>query len=544
MSKPAAVPSRRGPLMALHERFEGLGIATQIGVAGGVFALVTGAVVGRWGAGGLPAAWLAAGSAALAAGIAAVLAWRTRRALVSVSTAARALARDDAPDERDIPLETANLEVRAATVQLRRMVEAARRRQRALEARNLALTSQLAHRTHELTTLQDLSIGLATKTDLHELVDEALGALEQTMEYTSASLWARDRRDDGDARSDVVLLGYRTGESVPMPAAGELTGMRLSRTNLQRYEQIERERKPLIENHARQSLFSWFWSKVTDDARSSVLYRASRSWTAVPLGFRDQVLGVMRVDHEEPGYFDPERVRLLTAVGSQTALAMRHAQLMSRERDMAVVAERNRISRELHDAVSQTLFAANLLAGTLVRTAERDPPPDAAAIRAQVQALERLNRGALAEMRLLMFELRPDALREMALADLLQQALEALEARGEVVVESSLDRRDGLDPQVRIELYRIAQEALSNVARHSGATRAALHLQAGGPGQGVLRITDNGRGFDPALPVPGHFGLENMRSRAQAIGASFRLTSVPGHGTELLVELGAAAPHE
>lgn len=539
-TRDAAAP-RRGPLGGLRDRFDALGIATQVGAGGAAAALFAGGAASHWGLGGVSPGLAVAASALLASGVGVWLARRTAHALDALSAAARVLARDDAPEDREIPLEVANAELRSATAHLRRMVDAARRRQRALEARNLTLSNQLAHRTHELTTLQDLSIGLATKTDLHELVDEALGALEQTMEYTSASLWARD---DSAGRQDVVLLGYRTGESTAVPAGGDLKGMRLSRTNLQRYEQIERERKPLVENHARQSLFSWLWSKVTDDARSSALYRASRSWTAVPLGFREQVLGVMRVDHEAPGYFDPERVRLLTAVGSQTALAMRHAQLMSQEREVAVMAERNRISRDLHDAVSQTLFAANLLAGTLVRTAERDPPPSAASIRAQVQALEKLNRGALAEMRLLMFELRPDALRELPLADLLQQALEALGARGEVVVESSLDRDDGLAPEARIELYRIAQEALSNVARHSGATRAELRWQVRAPGHAVLRIADNGHGFDPAQPVPGHFGLENMRSRAQAIGATFQLTSEPGRGTELLVELGAPARHD
>ena len=518
----------------LRRRFDSLSLPVQVALAGGTVAALAGAAAWRWLAVGGPVA----ASALLATAGCAWLAQRNARALHEVAGAARVLTREDAPEDREIPLEEASAELQLATTQLRRMVEAARRRQRALEARNLALSRQLEHRTHELTTLQDLSIGLATKSDLRELVEQALGALEQTMEYTSASMWAR--QGGSTERGQVVLLGYRSGQGMDAPVADDLTGMRLSRANLQRYEQVERERKPLVENEARQSLLSWLWSRVTDDARSSRLYRASRSWMAVPLSAREHVLGVMRVDHHEPGYFDAERVRLLSAVSSQTALAMHHAQLLAQERDVAVMAERNRIARDLHDAVMQTLFAANVMAGTLGRAVERNPAPDAATVQEQARALEKLNSAALAEMRLVMFELRPDALQRTPLAELLGHAVEALRCRGSFDVDTSLSREDALGAEVRIQLYRIAQEALSNVARHSGASRVEVQWHVHGPQDATLRIADDGRGFDAALPVPGHFGLENMRTRAQEIGAGFSLASTPGEGTELRIELKPA----
>jgi len=333
-------------------------------------------------------------------------------------------------------------------------------------------------------------------------------------------------------------MGYRTAANADSGAAvaDNLRGMRLSRANLQTYEQIERERTAIIENRARQSLLSWLWSKVTDDSRTAALYRATRSWMALPLKFRDNVLGILRVDHNETDYFDSERARLLTAVGSQAALAMRHAQLMLQEREVAIIAERNRIARDLHDAVSQTLFAANVMAGTLARTLEREPTMDVALVRERAAALERLNRGALAEMRLLMVELRPDALEQAPLADLLKLAIEALSCRGEIRVESTLARDDPLPPSARIQVYRIAQEALSNIGKHSGATQAVVQWQVDGE-RASLRIADDGRGFDPGHSRPGHFGLDNMRSRALEIGARLTITSAPGEGTELKVEL-------
>ena len=526
-------------LATARRLFNERSLAAQIGAAG--LLAGGGAVATAWAlsAQAMPAMLAAAAAALGATLLGAAVGRRAGRALRDMADVALVLRRDDAPETLELPLCEHSGELQLASANLRRMFEAARRRQRALEERNATLERHLAARTHELSTLQDLSIGLAHSSDVASLVDEALGALGQTMDYASASLWARGEREAG---GHVVLLGYRAEASGSPSDTQDLTGMRLSRGNLHRYEQIERERRALIENRARQSLFSWLWSKVTDDARSSELYRASRSWMAVPLRYQDAVLGVMRVDHREPDYFDAEKARLLTAVSSQTALALRHAQLQEQQREVAVAAERNRIARELHDAVSQTLFAANVLAGTLARSAERETPLSAQEVAAKAQVLERLNRGALAEMRLLMFELRPDALPRTPLAELLRHAVEALSCRGDIEVDARLADGDQLPPAVRVQLYRIAQEALSNVARHSGASQCQIEWTASGPGEASLSITDNGAGFDVDAPRPGHFGLENMRSRAHEIGATLTIHSTPGQGSKVQVAW-AESPH-
>ena len=482
---------------------------------------------------------------AAGAGAAARLAQRSSIALQQLAEAARALRREEGSDEVQLPLLLANPELRLASQSLRRLVDHARNQRRALQARNAQLGTQLQQRTHELSTLQDLSVGLAGTDDFHGLVDEALKALEQTLEYSSASVWARDRRGDG---SQVVLTGYRSNDPQGAAAASDdpdgagaatsLLGKRLSRSNLQRYEQIEQSRVPLIDNNARQSLFSWLWEKVTDDASTSRLYRSTRAWMGLPLRFRDEVLGVMRVDHQEPGWFDAERARLLGAVCSQTALAMHHARLLVQEREVAVVAERNRIARDLHDAVSQTLFASNVIAGTLAKQAAKGIALDPARLQSQAASLERLNRGALAEMRMLLFELRPDALEHQPLADLLRHPIESLSCRGDMQVLADLASRDSLAPATRVQLYRIAQEALSNIGRHSGARQVQVSWLPGDPGGALLRIADNGQGFDTGQAHPGHFGLENMRSRAADVGATLILTSQPGQGCEISVHFG------
>lgn len=512
---------------ALH-LLDRLPLYGQVLLVGGLASAAVASLMWFQGA-GKAVPWVA-GSGLLVTGLAALLARRAGHGLLEIAAAARVLTRDDPALPAQIPYKSATAELHEASLALRRMVDAAKARQQALEARNAALGVQLQSRTLQLSTLQDLSIGLAQQGDIHALVGDALGALQQTMDYSSASVWARANLAP---RQPVVLMGYRSQEgSIAGLGLSELTGLRLSRSNMQRYEQMEADGQPMVENQPRQGLLAWLWEMVTDDARTSALYRNTRAWMAVPLKVHERVLGVLRVDHSVPDTFDEERVRLLSAVASQTALAMRHAHLLAQERDVAVMAERNRIARELHDAVSQTLFAANLLAGTLARTEDLDET-----LRGQAQTLERLNRSALAEMRMLMFELRPDALHGARLTELLQQAVEALAGRTDIRSSVQLEAGDGPPPAQRVQLYRIAQGALSNIARHSGARNVHVSWTQPSTGSGRLRIADDGCGFDPETDRPGHFGVENMRERAAQLGAQMRLNSAPGEGTEIIIEL-------
>lgn len=526
-------------MQALHSGFERLTAPWQV--------LLTGALAGSSllalqlalpatgssDAAGLHPAWWTLLAVAACAAAAAWPALRLRRAHEQLAGAARTLAADDVSDTGDdahLPYLHPSEDLHRLTLALRRLVDVTRQKRQELEARNAALGAQLQTRTQQLGTLQELSEGLARHTEMGALVGEALHALEQTLEYTSASVWAREGLDGG---APVVLMGYRSqAEELSGTTLDGLQGLRLSRANLQRYEQMEADAQPVIENRPTQSLLGWLWAMVTDDARTSALYRSTRAWMAVPLKVRERVLGVLRVDHGEPDYFDPERARLLSAVANQTALAMRHARLLEQQRDVAVTAERNRIARDLHDAVSQTLFAANLLAGTLGRSDTLDE-----AARGQVRTLERLNRSALAEMRMMLFELRPDALEGVRLPELLQHAVEALAGRGGVEVTTEIMAEPAPPAAQRMEIYRIAQEALSNIGRHSGASHVHVGWTVDSAGHGRLHIVDDGCGFDTDADKPGHFGLDNMRQRAAAIGAELTIHSAPQEGTELILNV-------
>ena len=197
----------------------------------------------------------------------------------------------------------------------------------------------------------------------------------------------------------------------------------------------------------------------------------------------------------------------------------------------AVVAERNRIARDLHDSVTQTLFSASVIAESLPRLVQRNPDM----LVAHLEQLRQLTRGALAEMRMLLLELRPAVLTQMSLKDLLKHLVEATAGRGRVAIDLTVDERGKLPSDVQVALYRIAQEALNNVARHSAATRAAVNVRHF-EDRVELCISDDGKGFDACHIGPEHLGLKIMHERAEEIGATLSIESrVGGCGTSVEV---------
>ena len=148
--------------------------------------------------------------------------------------------------------------------------------------------------------------------------------------------------------------------------------------------------------------------------------------------------------------------------------------------------------------------------------------------------LRRLSRGALAEMRILLLELRPASLLEKSLGQLLQQLAESVEGRSRIQVTTSVVGDQIFPDDIQLAVYRIAQEALNNVIKHSEATRAMIGLYHE-PGQLTLSVRDNGCGIDPNMAVGGGFGLENMEERARQIHAKLTVASQPETGTEVSV---------
>jgi len=230
-----------------------------------------------------------------------------------------------------------------------------------------------------------------------------------------------------------------------------------------------------------------------------------------------------------------ELVRTRTAELSEANLRLR-AEIGEREKvedrlaqravEAAVEEERNRLARDLHDAVTQTLFSASLIAEVLPRLWRKDRTEG----QRRLDELRELTRGALAEMRTLLLELRPAALIEAELGELLNQLAESITGRARIPVTLRQAGQCDLPSGVKIALYRIAQEALNNVAKHAPTSQAEIHLHCQ-PNQVVLSIVDDGPGFDPVNLPPESLGLGIMKERAEVIGAELKINNQAGQGT-------------
>ncbi|HEX6052914.1 MAG TPA: GAF domain-containing sensor histidine kinase [Gemmatimonadaceae bacterium] len=273
---------------------------------------------------------------------------------------------------------------------------------------------------------------------------------------------------------------------------------------------------------------------------------------AVPILFGDSVLGVLNVETDEP--LAESDAELLQLVADQMGVAISNARLHAVARELAANEERNRLARELHDSVTQLLFSVTLIAQSLGAAWRRDPAEG----ERRVERLLQLSQTALAEMRALLNELRYADVGDDAAAASVARAAAVLGRHGLV---GALRRRvrdlaaDGLSVTLHtrgyvplpkdqeFELFRIAQEALHNVAKHASARTVDVSVTSTADGT-VLRVRDDGAGFDAGAggrltrPRTGH-GLRTMRERADTLGGRFCIESAPGQGTTVEITVPA-----
>ena len=258
-----------------------------------------------------------------------------------------------------------------------------------------------------------------------------------------------------------------------------------------------------------------------------------RSFIHVPIMIEGKVFGIFNVNYTETRAFTEDDLRLVLALAQRAALAIENARLYEQAQQAATLEERQRLARELHDAVTQTLFSASIIADVLPRLARINP----AETERRLHELRDLTRGALAEMRTLLLELRPTALSEAALNELLHQLGEATTGRARVPVDVTTESHYPLPVDTKVALYRIAQEALNNIAKHANASQVHVTLRCLDAAETLeLCIADDGVGFDPTQTLPDNLGLRIMRERAEEIGATLTIESQPQHGTRVVVK--------
>ncbi len=266
---------------------------------------------------------------------------------------------------------------------------------------------------------------------------------------------------------------------------------------------------------------------------------------ALPLRVRDRVVGVLQAVAPPGGGWNEERLRWISGLAAQAAVALENARLYDLARDEAANEERQHLARELHDSVSQAIYSVVLTA----HAAQKHLPEGATRSATALETVIELAEAALTEMRALIFELRPEALAEVGLMGALHRQLDGLELRHGLATRRQLGTEPELAFAAKQLLLRVAQEAFHNVTKHAGATTVTVtadtSTESGSePPSRLLALTiaDDGVGFDPTASYPGHLGLRSMRERVASLDGQLDILSTPGAGTtvRVLVPLQAA----
>jgi PAS domain S-box-containing protein len=361
--------------------------------------------------------------------------------------------------------------------------------------------------------LRDTAAAVAQSLDLDEVLDQVLLGVERLMAHHLAAVILIE--DDGTH----TLAHCRRAPRHPVE--GEICTIGAPVDDVAVVGRLRAGAGPLILN----------------DVRSGAIGTTSRSVLGEPIEVSDTRIGYLVVENESPGFFTDGHSERLTALADLAAAAISNAQLFSAEAELAALEERQRLARELHDAVSQTLWTASLVADSMTTFGPANVTAE------QVDRLLTLTRGALAEMRTLLLELRPAALAETPFVELIDQLGDALRSRKAIKVRVDAPPAPDLPelpPAEKHAFYRIAQESLHNVGRHAFASEVVVAVSIVDNEFSML-ISDDGEGFAVGNPKADRLGLTIMQERAHAVGARFTVSSTPGVGTEVAVRLPVGA---
>jgi len=371
-------------------------------------------------------------------------------------------------------------------------------------------------RTHEQDTLLAISHTLASTLELQPGL--ILDQLREIVGYSHGGLFALED-------STLVTLAMRGTLQLEKssPLRIHLKGPETLATLFNRHHTI------LISDIWSEDPQAQFLRSLLDDGAAALL-EGMQSWMWVPLAVKNRIVGGIGVAHVALNHFTPHHADLALSVANQTALTMVNSELYEQAQELAVMEERQRLARNLHDAINQSLFSAGLIAEVLPRLWDQDQ--DLA--RSSLEDLRKLTRSAQAEMRALLAELRPSTLIDSDLDELLHLLGNALSGRIDIPVVVTASGEIILPAKVQVAFYRVCQEALNNITKHAKANRVEIDLKQEGD-MVELHVRDDGQGFDLDQTFSGHYGLGMMHERAEAVGAQLSVTSQPDHGTELII---------
>ncbi len=362
--------------------------------------------------------------------------------------------------------------------------------------------------------LIDAAAVLNSTLDLDDVLDRILLNLENVVPHDSATVMLIS--DDKDT---AYIARYKGRFQRQLSDSTPRSRFKIRKTPT--FRKMEESKSPLI------------ITNVAEDPDWVDLQGSEwiKSYIGAPIILGDEVIGYLNLVSSKPYFFTSTHSVRLRAFANHASIAIQNARVYDQARKLAILEERQRLAREMHDVVSQTLFTASVVAEALPLQWERDQEKGQEGL----DRLRRLTKGALAEMRTLLIELRPDALIKADLGDLITQVAEGATSRAEIEVSLSIDGRGPLPPDVQTEMFRIVQEIFNNIIKHARASEVTVKYDYSPDGV-TVSVSDDGRGFDPEQVKEDRFGLRIMRERVENLGAVLKIESQPGEGTTIEVE--------
>jgi PAS domain S-box-containing protein len=423
----------------------------------------------------------------------------------------------------------------------RKQAEAAQRQSQAelrrlnqqLEDYSQNLEQKVAERTHEIERrrqvaegLRDMLTILNSNRPLNEILDYIIAEASRLLGTQSGAIYR--------LQADQELFTVQASRGLPTEYVADLS-FPLRRSFL---GQAVLNRRPVVISDLAAALGEQ--DIGLDLQRQAILASHYHTLLAVPLLRQgdseqsDEIYGGIGLYYPTWRQFSDEEIGLAVAFADQATLAIENARLRQRVEQVAVIEERARLARELHDSVTQALYSSTFFAEAGRQLAEAG---DAAGAAHRLTRIGEIIQQALKEMRLLVYQLRPPVLEQEGLVGALRQRLDTVEKRAGVEARLLVEELAELPAPVAEGLYRIAQEALNNAVKHAQATSVTVYLRSEGKGI-ALEVVDNGQGFDPnKLADTGGLGLVNMKERARQLNGSLEINSVPGVGTSLKVKV-------
>jgi signal transduction histidine kinase len=373
------------------------------------------------------------------------------------------------------------------------------------------MEKQVADRTRELSTLYELTLITNTSRDLEQVLTASLEKVLAASEAQAAGIYKYDK-----SLSSLSLLA----------------NVALSKEILAQSSSIDLpdEVKPWLEVSSTPRLV---FAETNDSLNFLPGSTSFGTGIYVPVQYEKITLGLLCILWENVMDLSAENISLIRAVAERLGSVIQNRTLSQQAEQVAVLEERQRLARELHDSVTQSIYSMTLLSEAGIDLAKKG---DQEKLIDCLQEMQKSSLHTLQEMRLLLFELRPPKEKGLNLIEMLMRRLESVERRSGIRVEFNADSALFLSPHIEEEFFRVASEALNNSLKHSGSDVVKIRLQSTSS-EFTMVIEDEGCGFDPNSGQHGGIGLESMRERVNHLGGKLEIFSQPGKGTRIVTGL-------